>query len=72
MTKQEFKFADEIIYTERPEINREFLRFGVPGGCDDIGKISHKIINYKGKSFKFAGWNSDERTCCFYRVMSDG
>ena len=58
-----------VVYTVRPEINREFLRFDLPNGSNDLNKISKKILSFKGKDFSFAGWNSEEMTCCFSRVM---
>ena len=58
-----------VVYTQRPEINREFLSFDLPNGSNDLKKISKKTLSFKGKEFCFAGWNSDEMTCCFTRVM---
>ena len=56
-----------VVYSDRPEINREFLTIDVPNGWDDVSKLTKKVLNYKGKKFVFTGWNSDSLKCYFVR-----
>ena len=53
----------------REEVGREFLKFKVPNGWDDVKKVSRKVLEYDGKKFIFSGWNSDHNYCCFYRML---
>lgn len=56
-----------VVYSDRPDINREFLTIDVPNGWDDVKKLSKKVLTYKGKKFVFTGWNSDDLKCYFVR-----
>ena len=49
--------------------NREFLKFSVPNGWDDVKKISKKVLLYDGRKFVFSCWNSDYNYCVFYRML---
>ena len=56
-----------VVYSNRPEINREFLTIDVPNGWDDVAKLTKKVLTYDGKKFVFTGWNSDDLKCYFVR-----
>ena len=56
-----------VVYSNRPDINREFLTIDVPNGWDDVAKLSKKVLRYKGNAFVFTGWNSDDLKCYFVR-----
>lgn len=56
-----------VVYSNRPEINREFLTIDVPNGWDDVAKLTKKVLRYDGKTFVFTGWNSDDFKCYFVR-----
>lgn len=58
---------DEIAvrYSERPDVNRDFLQFDVPNGWDDVKKMTNKVLEYNGRKFTFTCWNSDHNYCCF-------
>lgn len=57
-----------VVYSDRPDINREFLTIDVPNGWDDVKKLTKKVLNYQGKKFVFTGWNSDDLKCYFVRT----
>ena len=57
-----------VVYSDRPDINREFLTIDVPNGWDDVKKLTKKVLNYDGKKFVFTGWNSDDLKCYFVRT----
>ena len=56
-----------VVYSNRAEINREFLTIDVPNGWDDVAKLTKKVLRYDGKTFVFTGWNSDSLKCFFVR-----
>ena len=56
-----------VVYSNRAEINREFLTIDVPNGWDDVAKLTKKVLRYDGKTFVFTGWNSDDLKCYFVR-----
>jgi hypothetical protein len=57
-----------VVYSNRREINREYLTVDVPNGWDDVAKLTKKVLNYDGKKFVFTGWNSDTLKCYFVRT----
>lgn len=57
-----------VVYSNRREINREYLTIDVPNGWDDVSKITKKVLTYDGKKFVFTGWNSDTLKCYFVRT----
>ena len=56
-----------VVYSNRREINREYLTIDVPNGWDDVAKLTKKVLTYDGKKFVFTGWNSDDLKCYFVR-----
>jgi hypothetical protein len=51
--------------------DREFLKFSVPNGWDDVKQFTGKVLEFDGRKFIFSCWNSDSLYCVFYR-MRDG
>lgn len=58
-----------VQYTERPDVNRAFLRIEI-NGWEDVEKIKDKVLEYNGRKFTFASWNSDGMYCCFSRPLN--
>ena len=56
-----------VVYSNRPDVNREYLTIDVPNGWDDVAKLTKKVLTYDGKKFVFTGWNSDDLKCYFVR-----
>lgn len=54
-----------VRYTERPEVNRDFLTLSVPNGWDDVRHLCKRVLDYQGRRFTFTGWNSDRLECFF-------
>lgn len=54
-----------VTYSERPEVNRDYLTFSVPNGWEDVKKITNKVLVYDGRQFTFTGWHSDYNECYF-------
>lgn len=54
-----------VEYSERPSVGRDFLKFDVPNGWEDVRKVTNKVLEYKGRKFTFVSWNSDFNYCCF-------
>ena len=54
-----------VIYSERPDVGRDFLRIEVPNGWDDVKVLARKVLKYDGRRFTFTGWNSDRNECFF-------
>lgn len=54
-----------VVYSERPDVNRDYLTVSVENGWDDVKKIKDKILTYEGRKFTFTGWNSDRNECFF-------
>lgn len=57
-----------VVYSDRPDVNREYLTIDVPNGWDDVAKLTKKVLTYNGKKFVFTGWNSDDLKCYFVRT----
>jgi hypothetical protein len=36
-----------------------------------VKKIKDKILDYRGKAYKFTGWNSDSNNCFFARPIHE-
>jgi hypothetical protein len=60
-----------VVYSNRPEVNREYLTVSVPNGWDDVKKIAKKVLTYDGRKFTFTGWNSDTLQCYFVRGLNE-
>ena len=60
-----------VVYSHRPDVQREFLTVDVPNGWDDVKKISKKVLSYDGRKFTFTGWNSDRNQCYFARSLHE-
>ncbi len=60
-----------VVYSNRPEVGREYLTIDVPNGWDDVKKISKKVLTYDGRKFTFIGWNSDTLQCYFSRGLNE-
>ena len=56
-----------VVYSNRTDVNREYLTIDVPNGWDDVSKLTKKVLTYDGKKFVFTGWNSDDLKCYFVR-----
>jgi hypothetical protein len=56
-----------VVYSNRADVNREYLTVDVPNGWDDVAKLTKKVLRYDGKAFVFTGWNSDTLKCYFVR-----
>lgn len=61
-----------VVYSHRPDVQREYLTIDVPNGWDDVKKISKKVLSYDGRKFTFTGWNSDTLQCYFARSLVGG
>ena len=61
-----------VVYSRRPDVQREFLTIDVPNGWDDVKKISKKVLSYDGRKFTFTSWNSDTLKCHFVRSLLTG
>ena len=57
-----------VKHTVRPDVGREFLRIEITG-WDHVKKLTKKVLLYNGRKFVFSGWNSDENSCYFYRML---
>jgi len=57
----------KVVYSNRQDVNREYLTIDVPNGWDDVAKLTKKVLRYDGKAFVFTGWNSDTLKCYFVR-----
>lgn len=71
MTATPIKNAISVVHSSRHDVGREFLTISVPNGWDDVKKIKDKILDYKGKAYKFTGWNSDSNNCFFARPIHE-
>jgi hypothetical protein len=60
-----------VVYSYRPDVQREFITVDVPNGWDDVKKISKKVLSYDGRKFTFTGWNSDTLKCHFVRSLHE-
>ena len=60
-----------VVYSYRPDVQREFLTIDVPNGWDDVKKLTKKVLTYDGRKFTFTGWNSDDLKCYFARSLCD-
>ncbi len=49
--------------------DREFIKFSVPNGWDDVKKLTNKVLTFEGRDFTFSAWNSDENNCWFVRIL---
>ena len=49
--------------------DREFIKFSVPHGWDDVKKLTNKVLTFEGRDFTFSAWNSDENKCWFVRIL---
>lgn len=49
--------------------DREFIKFSVPNGWDDVKKLTNKVLTFEGRDFTFGAWNSDENNCWFVRIL---
>jgi hypothetical protein len=61
-----------VVYSHRPDVQREYLTIDVPNGWDDVKKISKKVLSYDNRKFTFTGWNSDSNQCYFVRSLVGG
>ena len=61
-----------VVYSYRPDVQREFITVDVPNGWDDVKKISKKVLSYDGRKFTFTAWNSDTLKCHFVRSLVGG
>ena len=58
-----------VQHSVRSDVGREFLKFDVPNGWDDVKKICKKVLTFDGRKFVFSCWNSDYNYCVFYRML---
>ncbi len=61
---------NEIKVEHTVHADREFLRFDVPDGWDDVKKVCEKVLRYDGRAFTFSCWNSDSNYCVFSRALA--
>ena len=54
-----------VCYSERPDVGRDFLSIDVPGGWDDVKKLTKKVLKFNNRSFVWCSWNSDDLKCYF-------
>lgn len=50
---------------ERDDDGSKWLVIRVPNGWDDVKKLTKKILEYKGETYRFMSWNSDTLVCNF-------
>jgi hypothetical protein len=55
----------QVRYTERPEVDRDFITTSVPNGWDDVRHLCRRVLSYQGRRFTFTGWCSDKNECFF-------
>jgi len=60
-----------VVYSYRPDVQREYLTIDVPNGWDDVKKLSKKVLSYDGRKFTFTAWNSDTLKCYFARSLHE-
>lgn len=50
---------------------REFLKFSVPNGWDDVKKVCRKVLLFQDRKFRYSCWNSDHNYCVFVHVLGE-
>lgn len=49
----------------REDDGTKWLVIKCPNGWDDVKKLTKKVLEYKGQTYKWMSWNSDNLTCNF-------